>query len=133
LLFGLCRPMWVSKLLINLSNPILELQHALLPPKCCEPRSVPQLFALSLFSLQIHIRVYQRAWECVTPCTHIMTTPPTSICKLNIPIQVNLKELFWSMALDMVDATNGNQVLFEHLMVDFCCAQGNLTKVVVKL
>jgi hypothetical protein len=29
------------------------------------------------------------------------------------------------MALDMVDATNGNQVLLEQLMVDFHQAQGN--------
>jgi hypothetical protein len=28
----------------------LELQHVPLPPKCCELRSVPQLFFLSLFS-----------------------------------------------------------------------------------
>jgi hypothetical protein len=32
LLFGLCKPVWVSKFLVNLCSPILELQHALLPP-----------------------------------------------------------------------------------------------------
>jgi hypothetical protein len=30
--------------------PIPELQHALLPSKCCEPGSVPQFLTLSLFS-----------------------------------------------------------------------------------
>jgi hypothetical protein len=64
---------------------------------------------------------------------HMMTTPPTSICKLTTPIQVNLKEQLRSMALDMVDATSGNQNLFEHLMADFHHAQGNQTKVVAKL
>jgi hypothetical protein len=37
------------------------------------------------------------------------------------------------MALDMVDAASGNQVLFEHLMADFHRAQGNQAKVVVEL
>ncbi len=42
LLFGLCRPMWISNLLINLPSPILKLQHAPQPPtKCCKPGSVP--------------------------------------------------------------------------------------------
>jgi hypothetical protein len=42
-LFSLCRSVWVIDLLVNLPNPIPKLQHALLPSKCCEPRSVPQL------------------------------------------------------------------------------------------
>jgi hypothetical protein len=37
------------------------------------------------------------------------------------------------MALHMVDATNGYQVLLEHLTTNFCCAQGNQTKDVVEL
>ncbi len=37
------------------------------------------------------------------------------------------------MALDMVDVTNGNQVIFQHLMTNFCYAQGNQAKVVAKL
>jgi hypothetical protein len=37
------------------------------------------------------------------------------------------------MALDMVDATSGNQVLLEHLMANFCFAHGNQAKVVVEL
>jgi hypothetical protein len=49
--------------------PILELQHALLPPKCCEPGSVPQLLTISMFSPQTHIWVYQGAWERVTSFT----------------------------------------------------------------
>jgi len=35
--------------------PILELRHTLLPPKCCELGSVPQILILLLFLLQIHI------------------------------------------------------------------------------
>ncbi len=50
-------------LLIILPNPILELQHTALPPKCYEPVSVLQLFILPLFSPQTHIWVYQGAWE----------------------------------------------------------------------
>ncbi len=46
--------------------PILELQHALLPPKCCEPRTVPQLLTLLMFSPQTHIWVYQGAWDRVS-------------------------------------------------------------------
>jgi hypothetical protein len=63
LLFDLCKSMWGFEVLVNLPSPILELQHAPLPPKCCEPRSVPQLFILLLFSLQTHIWVYQGAWD----------------------------------------------------------------------
>jgi len=50
LLFGLCRFVWVSDLLANLPSPIPKLQHALLPPKCYEPRSAPQLLFLPLSS-----------------------------------------------------------------------------------
>ncbi len=44
LLFGLGTSMWVSDVLVNLTNIILEFQHTFLPPKWCEPRSTPQLF-----------------------------------------------------------------------------------------
>jgi hypothetical protein len=37
------------------------------------------------------------------------------------------------MALDMVDVASGNQVLLEHLMADFCHAQGNQAKIVAEL
>ncbi len=50
LLFGLCRSVWVIEMLVNLPSPIMELQHAPLPSKFCEPRSTPQLLFLSLFS-----------------------------------------------------------------------------------
>ncbi len=46
--------------------PILELQHTPLPPKCCELRSVPQLFLLSLFPfLNSHLNLL-RMWGCVS-------------------------------------------------------------------
>jgi hypothetical protein len=51
LLFDLCRSMWIIDLLVTLPSPYLKLQHAPLPSKCCELRSVPQLLLLSLFSL----------------------------------------------------------------------------------
>ncbi len=51
LLFGLCRSMWVIELFVNFLNPILELQHALLPVKCCELGNAPQLLFLSLSSI----------------------------------------------------------------------------------
>jgi hypothetical protein len=49
LLFGLWRFVWMIELLVNLLSPISELQHALLPPKCCELGNAPQFF-LPLFS-----------------------------------------------------------------------------------
>ncbi len=63
LLFSLCMSVWVNKLLVNLLSPIPKLQHAPLPPKCCKPRSMPQLLTLLLFSFQIHIWIYQGVWE----------------------------------------------------------------------
>jgi hypothetical protein len=38
------------ELLVSLLSPISELQHALLPSKCCELKSVPQLLLLPLFT-----------------------------------------------------------------------------------
>jgi hypothetical protein len=65
LLFGLCRSMWISDLLVNFPNPIPKLQHTLLPPKCYESGSAPQLFLLLLsFSLDSQPN-HQRAWGCV--------------------------------------------------------------------
>jgi len=69
LLFGLCRFVWMIELLINLPSPILELQHAPLPPKCCEPRSVPQFLSFRCFHLWTRNWVHQGAWGCIT-------TPP---------------------------------------------------------
>ncbi len=65
LLFGLCKSMWINDMLVICINPIPKLQHAPLPPKCCESRSIPQLLVLPLFSPWIHNRVYQGAWMCV--------------------------------------------------------------------
>jgi hypothetical protein len=50
LLLSLCKSMWVIILVVNLPSPILKLQHAPLPLKCCEPKSAPQLFLLPLSS-----------------------------------------------------------------------------------
>ncbi len=50
LLFSLCKSVWVIEMLVNLPSPIMELQHAPLPSKSCEPRSMPQLLLLSLSS-----------------------------------------------------------------------------------
>jgi hypothetical protein len=67
------------------------------------------------------------------PPQHIMIIPPTLICKLTTPIQINLEEQLQSMALDIVDVANGNQIILEHLMPNFCHSQGNQVKVVAKL
>ncbi len=50
LLFSLCRSVWVIELLVSLPSPISKLQHALLPPKCCESKSVSKLLFLPLSS-----------------------------------------------------------------------------------
>jgi hypothetical protein len=43
------------KVLVNHSNPILELQHALLPAKCYKPRSALKLRLLLLFTFEFVI------------------------------------------------------------------------------
>jgi len=43
------------------------------PQKCYEPRNVPWLLTLSLFSPQTHIWVYQEAWERVND--HLLFAP----------------------------------------------------------
>jgi hypothetical protein len=48
-LFRLCKSMWINEVLVNLHNPISELQHAPLPLKYYEPGSAPQLLLLPLF------------------------------------------------------------------------------------
>jgi len=50
LLFGLCGSVWVIEFLVNLPSPIMELQHAPLPPKCYKPGSAPQLLLLPMSS-----------------------------------------------------------------------------------
>jgi hypothetical protein len=49
--------------LVIFPSPISELQHALLPQKCCKPRNVLRFLALPLFSLQTHIWVYPGVWK----------------------------------------------------------------------
>jgi hypothetical protein len=60
LLFGLCRSVWIIDSLVTV--PISKLQHAFLPPKCCESGTIPQLFILSLFSPWTCSWIHQRAW-----------------------------------------------------------------------
>jgi hypothetical protein len=50
LLLSWCRSIWIIELLFNLPSLIPKLQDALLPSKCCELRSAPQLFLLPLSS-----------------------------------------------------------------------------------
>jgi hypothetical protein len=50
LLFGLCRSVRIIELLVNLLNPIPELQHAPIPLKWCELKNTSQLFLLPLSS-----------------------------------------------------------------------------------
>jgi hypothetical protein len=57
--------MWIIDLLVTRPNPHPRVLAHLLPPKCCEPRSIPQFFILSLFSPWIHSWIYQGAWGCV--------------------------------------------------------------------
>jgi hypothetical protein len=60
LLFGLCRSMWVIERLSFFLVPSQSSSTPLYPPpKCCEPRSVPRLLALPLFSFQTFNWVYQ--------------------------------------------------------------------------
>jgi len=49
LLFGLCRSVWVSDLLVNLPSPILELQHAPLTLKCWPREHTPTLSLSVIF------------------------------------------------------------------------------------
>ncbi len=93
LLFGLCRFVWVSEVLVNLPNPISEFQHAPLPPKCYEPRSMPQLLLLPLSSpldsqlsplrsLGVCHRPYNRTkvmWKTNVLCTLSLVTIALSI------------------------------------------------------
>jgi hypothetical protein len=66
LLFGLCKSMWVIDLLVNFPSPHPKLRHAPLPPKCYEPRNVPQLFFLFLPSPLDSQLSPSRSLGCVT-------------------------------------------------------------------
>jgi hypothetical protein len=65
LLFGLCRSVWVSEVLVNPPSPISELQHALLPPKCYEPRAPPNSFSFHCLHLWTWSWIHEGAWGCV--------------------------------------------------------------------
>jgi len=41
LLFGLCRPVWINKMIVNLLSPIPEFQHALQNPKVLWAKECP--------------------------------------------------------------------------------------------
>ncbi len=75
-------------LLVILPNLIPELQHTPLPPKCYEPKSVPKLLTISLFSLHTHIWIYQGAWECVI-CIPVSNCSNYK-CKVFITFQLGL-------------------------------------------
>ncbi len=66
MLFGFVQVHLSEWLFVIIPSPISELQDALLPPKCSEPGSMPQLLTFPLFSPQTYIWVYQGAWECIT-------------------------------------------------------------------
>jgi hypothetical protein len=55
LLFDLCKPVWIIEPLVVRPNPIPELQHFPLPPKCCERRSVPNSFSFCYLHLGLTI------------------------------------------------------------------------------
>ncbi len=56
LFFGLCKSVLVSKLLLNLCSPILELQHTPLPLKCYKPKRVPNFFSFTLLTFGLTIQ-----------------------------------------------------------------------------
>ncbi len=73
-------------MLVFLPSPILELQHAPLPPKCCEPGSVPQFCPFVVFTLDSHLS-FEGAWE------HVTLTPPNYL-SISSPLSLsNLSEL----------------------------------------
>ncbi len=94
-------------LLVILPNPIPKLQHAPLPPKCCESRSMPQLLIFLLFSPQIHIWIYQGAWECAIknhgftlnnqPCC--MTSTWLDNLLISKLIQVNIYDSYYNVII----------------------------------
>jgi len=49
----------VIEVLVNLPSPILELQHDLLPPKCCELGSVPRLPTFRRFHLRFTFESFE--------------------------------------------------------------------------
>ncbi len=66
LLFGLCRSVWISDVLINLLNPISELQHATLPWSVVNQGARSNSLSLCCFHLWTRSWVHWKAWGCVT-------------------------------------------------------------------
>jgi hypothetical protein len=65
LLFGLCKSVWVSDLFVNLPSPISEFQHAPLPLKCCELRSMPNSFSFRCLLPWTRSWVHQGVCGCI--------------------------------------------------------------------
>jgi hypothetical protein len=72
LLFGLCKLVCIVDPLVTCPSPHSKAPTHPSTPKCCEPRNIPQLLILSLYSPWIHSWVYQGAWGCVN--NHIIIT-----------------------------------------------------------
>jgi hypothetical protein len=66
LLFCLCKFMWVSEVLVNLANPIPELQHALLPQSVMSQGTHPNSFSFRCPHFWAHSWVHQGAWGCIS-------------------------------------------------------------------
>jgi len=59
LVWVLCRPVWVNEACQLFVVPSRSSNTPLYPSKCCELGSVPWLFLLPLFSIWIHIWIFQ--------------------------------------------------------------------------
>jgi len=91
LLFGLCRSVWVIKVLINLFSPHSK---ALAHPstlKCCGPGACPNLFSFHYLHLWIHNWVHQGAWGCVKIGYSIDPK-----CCVEMHLQILLQSILWS-------------------------------------
>jgi hypothetical protein len=62
LLFSLCKFVWIIDLLVNLPNPIPELQHAFYPRSVMNQEAHPNSFLLCCLHLWISNWVHQGAW-----------------------------------------------------------------------
>ncbi len=69
-------------LFVILPSPIPELQHALLPLKCCKSVNAPQLLILPLFSILDSQLGPYRVWGCIIMC---------SVAKMSLTLT------FWSI------------------------------------
>ncbi len=62
-------------MLVILPNPILEFQHAPLPPKCCESRSVPRFFTLPMFHFKFTFESIKELGSTSLSCYHLTWKP----------------------------------------------------------